>query len=883
MKLKRLISSVLSAALLTVNCGTAAVFAQKQQEDVYTDKEIAEYNDNVGLLKAVGIIDKDAEYNISDTLTRGEMVKSVMQLFQIPPADVSSESPYSDISEETPEYGYIIAATQRGIVNGDGGMFRPNDNVLYEEASKIVVSMLGYGFLAEEDGGYPQGYLRQATKLDIVSSSVGYNSYPINHFGFAKMLVESLKTDMMLVSFDDYGRKSYKIEPDTNILNSIFKINTIKGVVTRNIYTALDESKSVYDKAVAIDGVLYQTDCDTKNLIGCKVKAYVNSDDEIVHIENRDKYNNILTLDADDAEYGNFSYKYDENNKTKTAKINSKFNFIYNNKAKSNFDSSEMVPKNGYIELIDADKDEVYETVKVYSYRYMMVNRVDASKESVYAKYDGDSLDLEKAEIVEIKDENGKDKDYTELSEYSILKILESADGEVILAEVSANKAKGKISKVRREGSKTIISVGDASYEMINNFIGDTPEAGKNGVVYISSDNKAAAFISGNPSGTKLGILLGAYEPKGDAENLIFKIFSEDGEMVRIDGTDKVSVDGEGRKTAAALKTILCKGGSEIPAQPIFYTVNAQGKVSAIDTAYNIKATDPVDDPLSVPVPSGETASSMRRIYKGSAMYYGTLATFNGKLNLSDSTKVFSIPADYANANDEDFRVGGSSSLSNTTTYTFDAYSTSEADVIADVVITSAGVSASMVYAVVRDVTEEYDESYGEVRTKLTLTSWNRTYEIYTDKPEKVKSAPSINSEDTNTYEISIGDFVAFSRTGNDKLDTIKLVVDASEAAADRYKGAANPTAASINDKDRMVYGKVETNYKSILSINTGSVTENWNVKSFRIYKYEEGRDGGKLESISSSAVYDAKDFGSDANYVLVYSDWAEPRIMIVY
>lgn len=882
MKLKRLISGVLSAAMLVVSCG-AAVLADERKSDVYTDKEIAEYNDNMGLLKALNVVDGSAEYDMSDTVTRADLVKSVMQLLQIPQTDGYVESPYTDVTEDTPEYGYIMAAMQRGYISSDSETFRPNDNILYEEAAKIVVSMLGYGFLAEENGGYPQGYLSQAAKLDIISSDVGYNTYPINRFGFAKMLAETLKTDMLLVSFDDYGRKTYTVESDTNLLNTVFKIDTIKGIVTRNAYTALDEPKAVYENGIAIDGVLYSTNCDTTELIGCTVKAYINENDEVIHIERRDKYNNILVLEADNAEFSNFTYKYDVNNKTKSVKINSKFNFIYNNKAKTNFDSSAMVPENGYIELIDSDKDEVYDTVKVYNYRYMMVNKTDEKKESVYAKYDGDALNLENADILKITDEKGNEKKYTELAEYSILRVLASDDGSIVLAEVSGTKVKGKVTSVRRDGDKKFVTIDGTAYEMINNFIADMPEAGKTGIMYISSDNKAVAFIVGNPSGTKLGILLGVYEPNGDNDYLIFKIFNEDGEMVRINGAEKVSVDGTGRKKSAAVKTALLKGSSEIPAQPVFYTVNDEGVITALDTAYNINVSDPTDKPLTVPVPSGESESSMRRIYKGSETYLGTLATFNGKIQLSESTKVFSIPSDYVNANDEDFAVGGSSSLTNLTTYEFDAYSTSEADVIADVVITSASVSAAMVYAVVKDVVEEYDESIDDVRTKLVLGAWNKDYTLYTDKSEKVKNAPALNSEDTNTYEISVGDFVAFSRTGTEKLDTVKLIVDASEVSGDGYKGTSNPTSSSINTHNRMVYGVVESRFKNILSINTGSTTEIWPTKSFKMYRYEEGREGGTISSISYTDIYDEKDFGEDANRVIIYTDWAEPRLMVVY
>ena len=883
MKLKKLLSCILSASLLTMSCTAAEIFAQNRQ-DVYSDEEIIEYNDNIGLLRAIGIIDKNAEYDMNDTLTRGEMIKTIMKLFAIPPSDISSaESPYSDVSKDTPEYGYIMAATEKGIVNGDSNTFRPNDKALYEEASKMVVSMLGYRMFAEKAGGYPQGYLSEAKRLGIISSSIGYNGYPINRFGFAKMLAESLKTDMMYATMDGSGKASYEIAFDKNILKDIFKIDTIDGVVTRSIYTALNEPQAVYGEIVAIDGTVYKTDCDTRELIGCKVRAYANSDDEIVYIESRDKYNNIMVLDAPNVKYKDFAYEYEVNNRTKRVKIPSKFNFILNNKAKINFDETQMVPDDGYIELIDADDDNIYETVKVYNYRYMVVNRVDASNETVYAKYGGDKLELKNADILEIKDGSGKDKAYTELAEYNVLKFLASDDNEIILADVSTKKIKGSINTFWHDDDTSIVTVNDTSYKTISNVIGDELDAGKSGVIYLSNDDKIVAFISGNPDGTGIGILIAAIEPDDYDDYLILKIFTENGEIVKLNSAKRVSVDGVTKKTPAALKDALCKGMDTIPAQPIFYTMNDEGRVIIIDTAYNIGAAYPEDDPLSVSSPSGEKDSSIRRVFKGSANYLSSQSTFDGKLNLSDSTKIFSVPENYATASKEDFRVGGKASLDNNISYTFDAFSTTETNLIADIIITNSSVGASGIYGVVRDVIEEYDKEAAEVRTKLLLSSWNKDYEVYIDQPDKIRNAHSINSEDTNTYDISVGDFVVLSIAGNNKIDTIKLIVDASEAAENRFKGADNPTSSSFSALHRMLYGPVDTNYQSIFAIKKGDTTENCNTKGFKIYKYEELRKKGKVTQINSSDVYDMKNFGSDANYVLMYSNWAEPRIMVVY
>lgn len=874
MKLKRLISCILSAVLILMSFGAVPAFAANEQ-DVFTDSDIVEYNDNIGFLKAIGVMPADAEYDISRTVTRAEMIKVLMQVFGIPAVSyVEGESPYSDVTEETPEYGYIMAATQKGIVHGDGGVFRPNDKVLYEEASKIVVSMLGYSFLAEEAGGFPQGYIYKAQQLGLLAPTVGYSNYAMGWFGFARMIAAAVKTDLMMATVNSSGEVTYVIEEGTNILTDILKLDTVEGVVTRNIYSKLTESDDVVEDAISIGTKNYKTACDTKELLGCSVKAYANKDDEIIFIEDYAKYNNIMTFDVDEISYSNFAYEYEVNDRAKTVRIPTKFNLIWNNKARTNFTEAELLPKDGYVTLIDADNDNIYETVKVYDYHYMMIQTVDATEEVIYGKHNADKVDLSKAKILEITDNNGKEKAFTELNEYTILKVVASEDGEVIYIDSSTMKVKGAVNGVFKNNDKKTVRIGGGDYEAISTTLGDEISGGDSGVLYLSADGKAVAFIKGNPSGTTLGILLATAKGKGLKDNLKIKVFTENGVMSELDCAERVKIDGVRKENADDMVTILKKGLADLPAQPILYTVNDEGLVSIIDTAYGINSVGKNTD---------ESVESLRQIFDGSAHYMRAQGTFDGKLNLSDSTKIFSIPSDYATADAKKFSIGGKNSISNDTTYTFTAYSSSDTDLIADVMITNASTSTDGIYAVVRSVTEKYDADTKESRLEISLTSWNSNYTLYTDDEDLIKKVSSTNEEDTKTYSLDVGDFVVFTYGAASELDTIKLIVDASEPADQRFKGPSNPTSNTFSASDRMLYGKVKLNYKGILQIEKGADAELCNATNFKVYKYTENRNGGNVELIKAANVYDVKTFGADANYVLMYSDWAESRIIVVY
>lgn len=72
MRSNKIISCILSAILLIMTVGSASAFAE---QDVFSEDEIREFQDNIGFLKAIGVID-ESEPDISQTVTRAEMVKT---------------------------------------------------------------------------------------------------------------------------------------------------------------------------------------------------------------------------------------------------------------------------------------------------------------------------------------------------------------------------------------------------------------------------------------------------------------------------------------------------------------------------------------------------------------------------------------------------------------------------------------------------------------------------------------------------------------------------------------------------------------------------------------------------------------------------------------
>ena len=75
------------------------------------------------------------------------------------------------LSEEIPERTfeeYMQTLNAFNIVNGySDGDYRVNNLITYDEAYTILVRCLGFGGVAEENGGFPGGYMRKAYELEL--------------------------------------------------------------------------------------------------------------------------------------------------------------------------------------------------------------------------------------------------------------------------------------------------------------------------------------------------------------------------------------------------------------------------------------------------------------------------------------------------------------------------------------------------------------------------------------------------------------------------------------------------------------------------------------------------------------------------------------------
>lgn len=114
--------------------------------------------------------DENGMLNIDKNITRAEMCKVMCCTMNI---DTSDSLPvnvlmFRDVNTTDWFYNYVHQAYSLNLICGnDKGYFEPNANILYRDVIKIIVTALGYADLAENNGGYPNGYIDVASELGL--------------------------------------------------------------------------------------------------------------------------------------------------------------------------------------------------------------------------------------------------------------------------------------------------------------------------------------------------------------------------------------------------------------------------------------------------------------------------------------------------------------------------------------------------------------------------------------------------------------------------------------------------------------------------------------------------------------------------------------------
>ncbi len=164
--MKKIITLLTTTALLCTSFWVSAeniVYSDISKDDICYN-HVSRLHD-FGLVSGYG----DGTFQPDNNITRAEASKLLCMAYNEKECS-KGELEYTDVSQNHWAYNYIFAALELELMTGyDDNTFRPEQNITAEEFIKTAVYLIGYDGYAEQEGGYPIGYIKTATQLGLTN------------------------------------------------------------------------------------------------------------------------------------------------------------------------------------------------------------------------------------------------------------------------------------------------------------------------------------------------------------------------------------------------------------------------------------------------------------------------------------------------------------------------------------------------------------------------------------------------------------------------------------------------------------------------------------------------------------------------------------------
>ena len=536
---KRFISTLL-AVMLVMSTLIVSVPVSAEFTDLPKGHSAYEAVDVLSKLGVINGYEENGSFNFKpdNNVTRAEFTAMLLRTRGMGAVGSTSleNPPFPDVV--TPDVSWAIGnirtARELKIINGyDDGTFKPNNNVSYEEAIKMIVCALGYGEMGADGAFWYTRYLNTATTLGFLEGAGGAIATPATRATIASMLYNCLEiklaennaiTDKTILENDlkltknvgyiDSNPEISLSNPDSNLRDNEVQIavNTASGVVVDTY--KVENADSYKDMLGAQITFYYTLDRNTnfKHLIMAQV-----GNSKTIEIEASEIYD----FSSSGIEY----LKSADDSRTVKANISSNSVVVYNGKlygtgvSDSTFSAycescaskgSSAMPSIGKVKLLDRNNDNSYDVVFVDSYDAWVVSSKATSSytitDNVLRKGLSDNKIVLDPSNTVFYDASGSTSSFGAIQTGGVVCVKTSNDsnGGTLLktAVVCNDTVSGKVSGTSSDGT---ITIGGKKYKsskqapwenVISGATPDTttPAMGSNGKFYLDCDGNILAF-----------------------------------------------------------------------------------------------------------------------------------------------------------------------------------------------------------------------------------------------------------------------------------------------------------------------------------------------------------------------------------------------------
>lgn len=833
---------------------------------------------NFAILRSLEI----ADWTEDGTITRAEFVKIVMNL--VLGEDIENygnyKSPFPDVDENTKYRNEIVAAHSFGIVSGNGQTFRPNDSIGYAEAIKILVHILGYDIQAQAKGGYPAGYIAQASSLGIR----GYSSIDIlTKSECAKVLLDALDVRVSEVFYrkteDGVIDKVYVSEGGDSLLYTTKGIYKTTGVVKNNGLSGLTSTDTYGKDRTVIGNVVYRNNfAGMRDLLGYNVYAYIkdnkeNTDDILYAYEFGN--NTLAVFDEEYIDFANGVLEYETaSGSVREADIPGDAPVIYNNMVVDIYTDADFDIKNGSISLIDNNRDHVYDVVKIDSYTDYFVLSASSDSCVVIDAYNPEKtvkLDSsDDAEII-ILNKSGLEAGFDDIGENSVLTVAASKDGKYVKCYLSNDMVSGYVKKLKINDDDKSIAVDDVEYKVsktANATALNKVKIGCQYAFYLNINGEVVGYKEDVRS-SEFAYLIGARDNDEIFDKrALFKLLLSNGSFVTVKAKKVYYVDGY-KCENATIPAIL---GTQ---QVVRIKMNAEMEISHIDTI----ATGASGSDFNALVNFGEMAKKT----------YWSRGVCEGGIVVPDNIVIFSVPeASEGSMEEKDFEVKTRAELT-AGKKTMQLFNAKENSYVPQVmVLANAGapqVSASANTGLVTSI-EKTLSSDEEVIDRIGLL--NSVGEAYYDC--KIPDLATVKG-------VEEGDIIAYELDSKNRITAINIIVDYNKVNSRSSVLRTDTDVTNLTSPNRSYdatfrvrFGNVYAKEGNVITISdtlednlARSEVESFTASTSMIYKVEQVRGSVATSLIKVGDIKDYIHFNDESHMVFVFFQSTAPKMIVVY
>ena len=801
MKIKQKIISVLLAAACTISMCNTAIFA-------------ADINDVSFDLRSLGIMvgDDDGDLHLDDQITRAEFATVVVNLINKTDmlSIVSDRHTFTDVPENHWAKNYIELLTSLNIITGTSPTtFAPEENISLAGACTILVNALGYSEVAKSGGGYPTGYVRQASSIGLFKG-VNTGIDPLTRREVAVMLYNALDVNIMSLSYSADGSAIYEVQQGDTYRSQLLdrgisygNLVKMEGIVTATVEGyMLTPYSDMEDTQVEISGKLYTIqDTSIQQCLGMKVNFYIEDEDSSVIISYTPTSDNTVnTFDAElfkSASGGKLTY-YKVKNQTATGYYNYEDDavLLYNLRPVENWSEDTLKAINkGEIRLIDNDKDNRAEVIIAMEYESVVIDSAAPEQSMLYFK-DGYTLlgqkyinldpedSVNSDRTITIENTEGGAVDLSSVTEGNILSAYVSLDETLVKLILSQDTAEGIYRGMDTEDGVLIdeeyydaetpdkeysVSLGDSviAYLNFNGEIVDmkqfSSEKQYGYIITVVEDNDIGSSMARIIIPAALSERTLVIENEDGGENTTqAKLACKNSDIKYIALAEKVNINGTRVSEYSDFLSLL-------EGQVVSYSLNNNNEINMIKT------------PEAIGKFGLKTYNSYERTFG---------KTSTGCFGVSTDTMTICIPTNDSPSHD-DYLVGVE--MTNGKEYTVCGYDKNDATYMADLIVVQASMKSG---------------SLGIINTSSDIGFINKYIETIDENGDKIYTAEVLTEEGTFTYhladilidlsrntELASHQLIAYSLDATDKIDNFEVIKNVSAGMA-----VGNPNAYGDNE-----------------------------------------------------------------------------------